>query len=122
MLLLSTKLTKIYGNGKIDRTPSPAGLRKIKRISFDAFLRLKELVNGIKVYNSITPKGNRKNLLLNYKEPVAAIKQCTHEYEPSSIINTRYSLLWQWRRVNEWYKYINDPYENIKGHMITRIC
>jgi len=42
-----------------------------------------------------------------------------YEYEPSNIINAYDSPLWQWRRVNEWHRYLNDPIEKIKGHMIT---
>jgi len=38
-----------------------------------------------------------------------------HDYEPSRIDNTRNSSFWQWRRVKEWYRYINDPYENVRG-------
>ena len=40
-------------------------------------------------------------------------------YEPSRIEDTRNSSFWQWHRVTEWYRYINDPIENISGHMIT---
>ncbi|MDO8602599.1 MAG: hypothetical protein Q7O04_01980, partial [Candidatus Omnitrophota bacterium] len=46
----------IIGNGKIDRTPTPQGIRKIKRVSFEAFLRLKKLVKVFKVYDSIVHK------------------------------------------------------------------
>lgn len=42
-----------------------------------------------------------------------------YDYEPSRIDNTRNGPFWQWRRVTEWYRYINDPIENINGHMIT---
>jgi hypothetical protein len=41
------------------------------------------------------------------------------DYEPTNISNTRNSSFWQWRRVAEWYRYINDPIENKNGHMIT---
>jgi len=45
-------------------------------------------------------------------------------YEPSSIQQTRESSFWQWQRVAEWERYINDPIEsvrikNINGHIIT---
>ena len=36
------------GNGNRHRTPSPGGLRKIKIISFKAFLDLKEFFNNFK--------------------------------------------------------------------------
>jgi len=106
----------IIGNGKIHRTPTPQGLRKIKRVSLEVFLRLKELVNGIKV---ITPRGNRKKSILSRKEPDIAIRHYAHEYEPSNISNAYDGLYWRWRRVNEWDRYINDPVEKTKGHIIT---
>ena len=107
----------MFGNGKIDHTPHPVGLRKIKSVSFEVFLRLKEFVNSFKV---ITPRGNRKKSLLKRDNPVIEIQNCTYDYEPSNMIYVQDSLLWQWRRVLEWHQYINDPYENIKsGHMIT---
>jgi hypothetical protein len=97
-------------------TPSPAGLLKIKRISFNTFLMLKYLFNSVKV---ITPRGNRKKSKLRFKDRVTAIPNYIYEYKPSNIIYADDSLLWQWRRVNEWHRYINDTTEKIKGHMIT---
>jgi hypothetical protein len=109
-----------FGNGKRHRTPSPAGIRKIKRVSFEVFLRLKELLYSVKVNDSITPRGNRKKSIFSRSEPDIEIRHCAHEYEPSNAINVRDSAPWQWRRVNEWHRYINDPFENIiNGHMIT---
>ena len=109
----------MFGNGKTDRTPSPAGLRKIKRVSFEVFLRLKELVNSVKMYDSITPRGNRKKSTLKYQIFGAREKCYAHEYEPSNIINVRDSSPWKWRRVNEWDRYINDTIEKISGHIVT---
>jgi len=43
----------------------------------------------------------------------------TGAYEPSNISSVYHSSFWQWRRVAEWYRYINDPMENKKGHIIT---
>ena len=86
----------VIGNGKRHRTPSPAGLRKIKRISFDAFQRLKELVNSIKMYDSITPRGNRKKSILKSGDSDITVQQhYVYEYEPSNIIHADNSLLWQ---------------------------
>ena len=54
------------------------------------------------------------------EEIIVNAQNYAHEYEPSNIINVYDSPLWQWRRVAQWHRYINDPYENIKsGHMIT---
>jgi len=104
-------------------------LRKIKRISFKAFLYLKGL---FKDFRRETPKIqfgsnflSRRAPTINDLEPkihVAYKKNGTiiyYDYEPSRIQNTRDSLFWQWRRVREWYRYINDPVENISGHIIT---
>ena len=116
---MSSKICPKIGNGKIDRTPTPRGLRKIKRISFEVFLSLKELVNSVKVYDSITPRGYREKSTLSRKEPKIIIQNHAHEYKPSNMINVYDSPLWRWRRVNEWHRYINDTIENINGHMIT---
>lgn len=105
-----------YGNGKTHRTPSPVALRKIKRVSLEAFLRLKELVSNVK---KITPRGNRKKSKVGFKDRVTVVPNYVYEYEPTNAINVRESSPWQWRRVNEWHRYINDTTEKIKGHMIT---
>ncbi len=104
------------GNGKRHRTPLPRSLRKIKRVSLKVFLGLKDLVNSVKV---ITPRGNRKKSKVGFKDRVTVIPNYVYEYEPSNMINAYDSSLWQWRRVSEWYRYINDPVEKIKGHIIT---
>jgi hypothetical protein len=119
-LYLSIHFYNENGNGKRHRTPYPAGLRKIKRISLNTFLRLKELFNSVKVYNSITPRGNRKKSNLRRRNLSVTVQQhYVYEYEPSNIINAYGSSIWRWRRVYEWYNYINDPIENIKGRIIT---
>jgi len=50
---MSREKIKKIGNGKRDRTPFPRGLRKIKRISFDTFLSLKELFNNLRVLKRV---------------------------------------------------------------------
>ena len=107
------------GNGKTHRTPSPGGLRKIKIVSLEVFLRLKELVNSVKVDDPITPRGNRKKSILRCKKLGVAKQNHANEYEPSKIINTYNGPLWQWRRVADWQRYINDPCENKSGHIVT---
>ena len=104
------------GNGKIDRTPTPQGLIKIKRVSLEAFLRLKELVNSIKM---ITPRGNRKKSVLKRKKLCIVKQDHINNYGPSNIIYVYDSLILRWRRVNEWHRYINDPIEKLSGHIIT---
>jgi len=106
-----------YGNGKKHHTPSPQGLRKIKVVSLEVFLRLKELVNSLKV---ITPRGNRKKSILRCQNlDVIVRRHYEHEYEPSNATYVQDSLPWRWNRVAEWHRYINDPIDKIKGHMIT---
>ena len=94
--------------------PLPAGLKKIKRISFKVFLSLKELVNRFKVCDSITPRDYRKKSKPGFKDPVATTRNYEHEYKPSNIINTHNSPYQRWRRVYEWDRYINDPIEKNK--------
>jgi hypothetical protein len=124
---VSRKALSIFGNGKRDRTPSPSRLRKIKRVSFKAFLYLKRL---LKDFRRETPKPKKDSKFLSRRTPTindpdAGIPVAQHKkngnglhygYEPSRIQNTRDSSFWQWRRVAEWYRYINDPCENINGH------
>jgi len=93
--------------------------RKIKRITFEAFLRIKELLNKLK-----QPRIYKKRRL--NKKPSAIleksnndIRENIHSYEPSNISYAYESLFWRWRRVIDWHKYINDPVENINGHIIT---
>ncbi len=119
-MLHSRKKRIAPGNGKRHRTPLPAGLRKIKRVSFKVFLSLKNLFNSVKGYDSITPRRYRKKLILRREKPRVTVQQhYVYEYEPSSAINVRDSQPWRWRRVNEWHRYLDDPVEKIKGHMIT---
>ncbi len=107
------------GNGNRHRTPSPVGLRKIKRVSLELFLSLRALVNSFKVSDLITPRGYQKKSKSPRKTPDIAVRHYAHEYEPSNAINVRDSSPWKWRRVNEWDKYINDPVNKLNGHIIT---
>ena len=72
--------------------------------------------------NSLSHRAPRVNDLetrihvASYKKNGIAVH---YDYEPTRIQNTRDCLFWQWRRVTEWHRYINDPIENINGHMIT---
>jgi hypothetical protein len=91
-------------------------LRKIKRVSLEVFLGLKELVNIVK---EITPRGNRKKSKPSFIECVTVMPDYVYEYEPSNAIHVVDSPPWRWRRVNEWHRYLDDPADKIKGHMIT---
>ena len=105
---MSSLFCKRFGNGKIDSTPHPLGLRKIKIVSVKVFESLKELVSNNKLFKSITPRGNRKKLRVLPKEPEIMEQQNAHEYEPSPIDVAYESLFWRWRRVTQWHRYIND--------------
>ena len=81
---------------------------------------MQALVNSHKVIKMIPPRGYQKKSKLSRKTPDIVIRHYAHEYEPSKAINVRDSSPWRWRRVAQWDRDINDPYENImKGHIIT---
>jgi hypothetical protein len=84
-------------------------LKKIKRVSFDVFLGLKELVNvnRVNVIRSITLGDNRKKPKLSRKKPKLVKPSQAREYEPSTAIYPNSSLR-LWRRVSEWDRYINN--------------
>ena len=103
-----------FGNGKRHCTPSPEGLRKIKRISFETFICLKELLRFFKKRQNLKPRRHSDKPIVvcnkkNFIEPVRA-----YSYEPTQIGNAYDSVFWQWRRVIQWERYINDPLEKIK--------
>ncbi|MEK6732882.1 MAG: hypothetical protein AABY55_04575 [Candidatus Omnitrophota bacterium] len=95
-------------------------MKKIKRISFETFLNLKELFKKFKQPGVTKSKRYRKEPIITTNKPAVVIQNyATGIYEPSRINDAFNSLFWQWRRVTEWHRYINDPYENISGHMTT---
>ena len=120
-------MEKWCGNGKRHRTPTPQGLRKIKRISFEAFLDLKGLFkdfrrNAKKIQYGSNFLSHRAPIINDLKTEIHSTLHkknnvAMYDYEPSRIDNTRNSSFWQWRRVAEWHRYINDPVENKNGHM-----
>ena len=117
---MSRKIYLANGNGKTHRTPSPAGLKKIKRVSLELFLRLQAIVNDLKVIELIPPRGyQKKSKVLKFNRISAIIDTRPDEYRPSAITSVLDSQLWQWRRVNEWDRYINDPVDKLNGHIIT---
>lgn len=104
------------GNGKRHRIPTPEGLKKIKRISFETFLNLKELLKEFNPNQCLNRKNRnrfKKPLISNRKQDVTK-KLDSRTYEPTQITNTRDSLFWQWRRVIAWERYINDPLDRKK--------
>ena len=119
-LLINEKIfnPKKIGNGKTHRTPSPAGLQKIKRVSLEIFLSLQALVNSFKVSDLITPRGyQKKSKVLKHVKIDTVIDTRPNEYRPSKITGVLDSQLWRWRRVNEWDRYINDPAYKLNGHI-----
>jgi hypothetical protein len=109
--VLSRSCISFFGNGKIDRTPHPVSLRKIKRVSVSVFLGLKEFVNvnRVKVIRLVPPRRDQKRSVLRRKRPSpVVIKPCMDEYEPGPGIRLINSSPRRWNRVNEWQDYIND--------------
>jgi hypothetical protein len=98
------------GNGKRHRTPSPVRLKKIKRIGFDVFLSLKELVNNSANRIRAFPfrRYRKKPALINKRPAAVVIKNHMHEYEPSAGIRLLNSSPRRWNRVSQWHEYIND--------------
>ena len=99
------------GNGKIDRTPHPVSLRKIKRVGFNVFLGLKEFVNvnRVKVVRLVPPRRDRKKSVLRRRQqPPVITKAFVNEYEPGPGIRLINSSPRRWNRVNQWHDYIND--------------
>jgi hypothetical protein len=104
-----------FGNGKRHCTPLPERPRKIKRITLEAFLGIKELLKKIKRPRVNKRQPYSKEAKLIYKIANEFRIYAAHTYKPSNIINTGDSLFFSWRRVKEWEKYINDPVENAKN-------
>ena len=115
---MQIRICELSGNGKIHRTPTPQGLRKIKVIRLEAFLSLKELFNKCKCFNSKERLRRLRSVKVRKDMPVDDAKNYVNEYEPSNAINVYDSSLWRWRRANDWHRYINDPVDKLKGHSI----
>ena len=109
---LSRNLTLPLGNGKRHSTPSPVELKKIKRVGFDVFLSLKELVNvnRIKIVRKITPREvNRKKSVFKRESPGdVRERRSVYELEPGQATRLFNSYPRRWNRVNQWHEYIND--------------
>jgi len=104
-------------------------LRKIKVVSFKAFFCLKELFKNFR-RKAVKPK-KFSNSLRHRAPTINNLKTGIHltrgivskndlavampAYEPTQMSNAYNSSFWQWRRVAEWDRYINDPCENIRG-------
>ena len=117
---MSNRTGNNFGNGKTHHTPSPIGLKKIKIVSLELFLRLQALVKSVKVVGLITPRGyQKKSKVLRLNRTGAVIDTRPNEYRPSKAINVYDSSPWRWRRVSEWDRYINDPVNKLSGHIIT---
>ncbi len=111
---MSIAFDVLRGIGKRHCIPSPEGLKKIKRISLETFLKLKELLGKFNQYVKVKPKCQVNEAPVFNEKRNIAIPSYNRAYEPTPMINTRNSLFWQWRRVISWERYINDPFEKIK--------
>ncbi len=82
-------------------------------------MSLKALFNKCKCFNSKERLHRLKAVKVLKNETAIVAQNYVNEYEPSNAINVYDSSPWQWRRVTEWHRYINDPYENNSGHIVT---
>jgi hypothetical protein len=119
MRLSKDKKQQRYGNGKIHRTPTPQGIRKIKVIRLEAFLLLKALFNKCKCFNSKERLRRLKAVKVRKDMSISGAQNYANEYEPSNAINVYDSSPWRWRRVAQWHRYITDPCEYKSGHIVT---
>jgi hypothetical protein len=94
-------------------------LKKIKVIGLEAFLSLKALFNKCKCFNSKEQLRRLRTVKVRKDVLGVVVQNCVNEYEPSKMVNVYDSPPWQWRRVIQWDKYLNDPVDNRKGHMVT---
>jgi hypothetical protein len=67
------------------------------------------LFNKCKCFNSKERLRRLKAVKVRKNEPNFVAQICVNEYEPSNAINVYDSSPWQWRRVIQWDKYVNDP-------------
>jgi hypothetical protein len=85
-------------------------VKKIKRVGFGVFLRLKELVNNsVKVIRRIPPRRDRKKAVFKRKNPDdIGERRSVYELEPGQATSLFNSAPRRWNRVNQWQEYIND--------------
>ena len=81
-------------------------------------MSLKALFNKCKCFNSKERLRRLRTVKVRKDVPGIVVQNCVNEYEPSKMANVYDSPLWQWRRVIQWDKYLNDPVDNRKGHII----
>ena len=113
------RIDKIFGNGKRDNPPFSVRPRKIKVITFESFLKIKKILNKFKQPRILKKQRSNKKQSSILKIPTNDVQKNIYSYEPSNISFAYDSLFWRWRRVIAWHNYINDPVENINGHIIT---
>ena len=82
-------------------------------------MSLKALFNKCKCFNSKERLRRLRSVKVRKDELGVIAKNYVNEYEPSQMVNVYDSPLWRWRRVAQWHRYINNPCENISGHMVT---
>jgi hypothetical protein len=107
---MSRKWPALSGNGKIDRTPHPVGIRKIKRVGFNVFCYLKELVYNVnaRVKKPVVFRGDRKRSSVEREKPDIVKERHVDGLEPGQATRLFNSSPRRWNRVNQWHEYIND--------------
>ena len=116
------------GNDTIHRYPLPyrGKLTKLLCISKETFEKLRlttrEFYTQQAVAKNIPARVQRTELL---RKASALPLRCNEEarysaYTPTKIWQTRYSELWQWQRVNDWYReFGQDEITNEKRHILV---
>jgi hypothetical protein len=82
-------------------------------------LSLKALFNKCKYFNSKERLHRIKTVNVSKDISIGAAKNCVNEYDPSKMVNVYDSPQWQWRRVAQWHRDINDPCDYKIGHILT---
>jgi hypothetical protein len=116
---------RIPGNDTIDRYPLPyeGKLRKILCIRKELFEKL-----CLETQEFLATKTAPKKTKVIAAEPKPlcdvpqenTLRHTGYVYTPTKIWATRYSELWQWQRVSEWWReYGTDEYLNEKRHILV---
>jgi len=117
-----------YGNDTIHRYPLPyeGKLTKLLCLSKERFEKLsltaQEFSTKEKIFKNTPAQTQKiKPLCKASKLTLRGSEETKYSaYIPTPIWQTRYSELWQWQRVSEWYrKYGQDEITNKKRHILV---
>jgi len=118
-------LSSIFGNDTIDPYPLPyeGKLTKVLCISREIFKKLKAALDEFDLSPKLaSPKPKTPSRQkTSKKEPLESPRNgdlkpnnnYTSSYEPSNILNTRFSSLWRAQNLNAWFKE-QESYEDVR--------